>query len=68
MGKSCRITGVVHLPPCLLYTSYLADKVFGGDKGITAEPVKEDVESFEAFMKRYARGLAIEKAAVEHMG
>ena len=48
--------------------AYLADKVFGGDKGITAEPVKEDVESFEAFMKRYARGLAIEKAAVEHMG
>ena len=47
--------------------AYLADKVFGGDKGITVEPVKEDVEGFEAFMERYAEGLAVERAAVEHM-
>ena len=40
---------------------------FAGDKGTRMEPVKEDVEGFEAFMKRYAEGLAIEKAAVEHM-
>ena len=48
--------------------AYLANKVFAGDKGTRMEPVKEDVEGFEAFMKRYAEGLAIEKAAVEHMG
>lgn len=47
--------------------AYLAHKVFAGDKGTRMEPVKEDVEGFEAFMKRYAEGLAIEKAAVEHM-
>ena len=47
--------------------AYLANKVFAGDKGTRMEPVKEDVEGFEAFMKRYAEGLAIEKAAVEHM-
>jgi len=32
-----------------------------------AKTLWEDVEGFEAFMKRYAEGLAIEKAAVEHM-
>ena len=46
---------------------YLADQVFGGDQGIRLEPVKEDVEGFEAFMERYAQGLAIERAAVDHM-
>ncbi|KMW16142.1 xylulokinase [Enterocloster citroniae] len=46
---------------------YLADQVFGGDQGICVEPVKEDVEGFEAFMERYAQGLAIERAAVDHM-
>ena len=47
--------------------AYLADRVFGQDKGVRVEPVKEDVEGFEAFMSRYAEGLAIERAAVEHM-
>ena len=47
--------------------AYLEDKVFAGDKGSSMEPVKEDVEGFEAFMARYARGLAIEKAAVENL-
>lgn len=47
--------------------AYLADKVFCGNRGAGMEPVKEDVEGFEAFMSRYAEGLAIERAAVEHM-
>ncbi len=46
---------------------YLADRVFGGDKGVRMEPVQEDVEGFEAFMSRYTEGLAIERAAVEHL-
>ena len=44
---------------------YLADKVFADEKGVRLEPVKEDVEGFEAFMKRYTQGLPIERAAIE---
>lgn len=45
--------------------NYLNEKVFAGAKGVTVEPDAEDVKGFEEFMKRYAKGLAIERAAVE---
>jgi len=44
---------------------YLAEKVFAGTDAMTISPDPEDVRGFAAFMKRYKRGLAIEKAAVE---
>lgn len=44
---------------------YLIEKVFGGDAGSKMEPDAKDVEGFETFIKRYAEGLAIERAAVE---
>jgi sugar (pentulose or hexulose) kinase len=47
--------------------AYLADKVFAGQKAITLAPEPRDVEGFAAFMQRYKRGLAIERAAVEAM-
>ena len=31
------------------------------------EPKSEDVKGFEDYMKRYGPGLAIERAAVEHL-
>ena len=31
------------------------------------DPVAEDVEGYEKFMETYAKGLAIEKAAVENL-
>ena len=46
---------------------YLDNKVFAGEEGVTMEPDEADVKGFDAFMKRYAQGLAIEKAAVEHL-
>ena len=46
-------------------TQYLAEKVFGGEEGERMEPVPADVEGYEEFMKRYAAGLSIERAAVE---
>ena len=33
----------------------------------TLEPDKRDVDGFNAFAERYAKGLPIEKAAVENM-
>ncbi|GLX66690.1 xylulokinase [Paenibacillus glycanilyticus] len=46
---------------------YLNDKVFAGKAGSKVEPNAKDVEGFEAFMKRYTAGLAIERAAVEYL-
>ena len=44
---------------------YLSNHVFANNTGSTMDPVKEDVEGFEEFMKRYNDGLAIERAAVD---
>lgn len=46
---------------------YLADNVFAGKLGQRMEPKSEDVKGFEDYMKRYGPGLAIERAAVEHL-
>lgn len=46
---------------------YLANKVFGGDEGVSANPDEADVLGFEKFMERYKAGLAIERAAVENL-
>ena len=47
--------------------SYLNQKVFAGEKGTTLEPKAADVEGFDAFIRRYAAGLPIERAAVENL-
>ena len=46
---------------------YLANKVFGSNAGRSIPPNKQDARGFGEFMKRYKEGLAIEKAAVEHI-
>ena len=46
---------------------YLTDHVFKGNTGSKVDPDSADVAGFEAFIKRYTKGLAIERAAVEHM-
>ena len=48
-------------------TTYLAENVFGGEEGTRMEPDPEDVKGYEMFMKRYADGLSIERAAVESL-
>lgn len=48
-------------------TDYLENKVFRDAKGTGMDPVAEDVEGYEKFMETYAKGLAIEKAAVENL-
>lgn len=47
--------------------AYLNDKVFAGQEVTVIEPDEKDVKGFDAFMKKYAAGLAIERAAVEAM-
>jgi len=47
--------------------AYLENKVFAGAIGSTLAPEKEDVEGFNAFLERYEKCLAAEKAAVENL-
>lgn len=47
--------------------AFLSQRAFGGNTGVRVEPDPEDVRGFEAFMERYQKGLAIERAAVEHL-
>ena len=45
--------------------TYLSDKVFSGENGMTIVPEQKDVDGFVTFMERYKKGLAIEQAALE---
>ncbi len=47
--------------------NFLKQKVFAGKIGTTVKPDPKDASGFNAFMKRYSRGLAIERSAVEHL-
>ena len=46
---------------------FLNGKVFAGRKSIELAPKAADVAGFDEFLKRYTKGLAIEKAAVENL-
>lgn len=46
---------------------FLENKVFKGAEGETISPVLSDVAGFDTFIKRYAEGCAIERAAVDHL-
>lgn len=46
---------------------YLNNKVFAGQEGEEVQPDERDVQGFDEFMVRYKDGLAIERAAVEHL-
>lgn len=52
--------------PCAL-GDWLNKEVFASAKVTTVEPAPEDVAGFNEFMKNYAAGLAVEKAAVENI-
>ncbi|OMH37093.1 xylulokinase [Tersicoccus sp. Bi-70] len=45
---------------------HLADTVFRDLELVTVQPDPDDVAGFDAWLERFVRGLAIEKAAVEH--
>lgn len=45
---------------------FLNKKVFAGQQSKKVEPDAKDVAGFNEFMKRYSKGLAIERAAVEN--
>lgn len=46
---------------------YLDNRVFKGNEGQRLDPVKEDVEGFETYIKRFKEGLEIEQSAIKHL-
>lgn len=46
---------------------WLSANVFGGDIGTKIKPAPADVEGYETFMRRYAAGFPIERAAIDHL-
>ncbi|MGE4584948.1 MAG: xylulokinase [Sphaerochaeta sp.] len=48
-------------------TDFLAEKVFASAQVSTMEATEEDIAGFNAFLARYKQGLAVERAAVEHL-
>jgi sugar (pentulose or hexulose) kinase len=46
---------------------YLSQKVFTEKTGLAISPNLKDVEGFEQFMKRYRKGLTIERAAIDYL-
>ena len=46
---------------------YLDNKVFAGQEGVEVQPDENDVKGFDEFMVRYKEGLAIDRAAVDHL-
>jgi sugar (pentulose or hexulose) kinase len=46
---------------------FLKQQVFAGRQGSTVAPDAKDVAGFNQFMKRYTRGLVIERAAVDNL-
>lgn len=47
--------------------NYLNNQIFKGEEGIKIEPIKEDVEGFNSYIKRFEKGIAIEQAAIEYL-
>lgn len=46
---------------------YLSNKIFANQEVSTIKPDQADVKGYEKFMERYVKGLAIERAAVDHL-
>lgn len=47
--------------------SYLEDEIFAGSSGSELVASQEDIDGFNAFMKKYVAGLSVELAAVQKM-
>ena len=63
--------GIALLAAYMLYKAenepletYLNNKVFAGEAGMTIAPDQGDIDGFTAFMERYKKGLVIERTAV----
>lgn len=64
-GMAILAAYMVQREPGETLEQYLSDRVFSSASTVTVDPDPADVKGFEAFMKNYISGLAIEKIATE---
>jgi hypothetical protein len=65
MGIALLASYMIHKAENEHLEAYLSDMIFAGGNGTTIAPDQADVGGFKAFMERYKKGLAIERAAVD---
>ncbi len=46
---------------------YLENRVFAGSRGTRMEPVKEDIDGLESFIRRFKAGIPVELAAAQYI-
>lgn len=66
-GMALLAAYLVEKEPGQSLEDYLDSRVFAGQKVVTLEPQKQDMEGFEQFMRQYRAGLAVERQAVESL-
>ena len=66
-GMALLAAYLVEKEPGQSLEDYLDSQVFDGQKVVTLEPQKQDMEGFEQFMRQYRAGLAVERQAVESL-
>ena len=66
-GMALLAAYLVEKEPGQSLEDYLDSQVFAGQKVVTLEPQKQDMEGFEQFMRQYRAGLAVERQAVESL-
>jgi sugar (pentulose or hexulose) kinase len=66
-GMAILASYLVNKEPGQPLANFLATKVFGDEAGQEVAPDNADVKGFNLFLERYAKGLPIEGAAVEHL-
>ena len=67
-GMAILASYMVHKEENETLEKFLNNKVFGDSKGEIMEPVQEDVNGFEEYMKVYVSALEAERKAVETIG
>ena len=66
-GMALLAAYLVEKEPGQSLEDYLDSRAFAGQKVVTLEPQKQDMEGFEQFMRQYRAGLAVERQAVESL-
>lgn len=66
-GMALLASYMLHKKPDESLSSFLATHVFAENTGTKLAPLPEDVEGYKAFLKRYQKGLAVERAAVDSL-
>ncbi len=64
-GMALLASYMLHKNPEESLSSFLSTRVFAGNMGTKLTPLPEDIKGYQEFMRRYQKGLAVERAAID---